>query len=235
MLVRTISGEAWFATGERQIHAKAGDTYLISLDQDFRGRMTDYQAQILYLPRDAFRSVAADFDKLCNMILPGSLIGLLGDHLGSLENRLVDMGPEELAQAGRATVDLIAASIQPLHKRLQEALGAIDTVLFERANVYIQSHLANPDLAPEDLMQAIGVSRSNLYRAFEHVGGVSRHIQSCRLLAARSALRRGGRIQDIAYNHGFSSGTVFARAFRREFGYSPSKARDRSDPETGET
>jgi AraC-like DNA-binding protein len=227
-LVRSRSGEAWFEAGDRQIHARPGDIYLFSADQDFRGRMSNYDALSLALPRAAFAAVADRLDMLCMTILAGNLAGLLADHLSSLERRLAGMSAEEIVAAGRATVEMISAYVQPSPDRLHEARPAIEAVLFERARAYIEANLGNPELAPELLMQTLRASRSNLYRAFEHVGGISRFIQRCRLLATRDALvaGRGGRVQDVAYRYGFTRGSDFARAFRREFGMSPREIRD---------
>jgi AraC-like DNA-binding protein len=209
-LVRSRSGEAWFEAGDRQIHA------------------SNYDALSLALPRAAFAAVADRLDTLCMTILAGNLTGLLADHLSSLERRLAGMSAEEIVAAGGATVEMISAYVQPSPDRLHEARPAIEAVLFERARAYIEADLGNPELTPELLMQTLCVSRSNLYRTFEHVGGISRFIQRCRLLAARDALvaGRGGRVQDLAYRYGFTRGSDFARAFRREFGMSPREIRD---------
>ncbi|WP_442920266.1 helix-turn-helix domain-containing protein [Mesorhizobium sp. WSM4935] len=90
-------------------------------------------------------------------------------------------------------------------------------------------HLSDRELTLELLMKELGMSRSRLYRAFHHAGGVARYIQRRRFLAARAALLREShhRIHEIAYRYGFPLASDFTRAFRREFGYSPSEARDR--------
>ncbi|MCK1710685.1 MULTISPECIES: helix-turn-helix domain-containing protein [unclassified Bradyrhizobium] len=223
------SGEAWFETTDRQIHMKPGDVFLVSLDQDFRGRITDYDASLLGLPRDAFMGVAADLDRVCNTVLSGNLVGLLADYLHNLQTRVVGMNPDELLRAGRATAEMIAACIQPSRDRLEQAHGAIESVLFERARRYIRAHLGELDLTPEHVVQELRISRSNLYRAFEHAGGVAHYIQRTRLVAAHAELAAGNesRVQEVAHSHGFRLASDFARAFRREFGYSPREVRDR--------
>ena len=222
------SGEAWFETADRQIHAQPGDMFLMSLDQAFHGRITDYDALLLGMPREAFTAVAADLDSVCNTVLSGNLAGLLADHLHHLQMRVVGMTPDELLQAGRATADMIAACIQPSRDRLEQARGPFESILFERARLYIQAHLGEPDLTPEHVAQALRISRSNLYRTFEHAGGVAHYIQRARLLAAHTELATGAekRVQEVANSHGFKLASDFARAFRREFGYSPREARD---------
>ncbi|WP_245329085.1 hypothetical protein [Bradyrhizobium centrolobii] len=138
-LFRVRSGEAWFETGERKIHAEPGAMFLISLDDDFRGRITDYDGLLLNLPRSAFAGVAEQFDRACNTILSGNLIELLADYLDTLETRVVGMSSDELQRAGRATAEMIAACIQPLPDRLQQPRGSIESMLFERARLYIAS------------------------------------------------------------------------------------------------
>ena len=74
----------------------------------------------------------------------------------------------------------------------------------------------------------MGISRSRLYRLFEPYGGVNHYIQHRRLLHAYAALADPNdhrRILDIAEERGFDDAAEFSRAFRREFGYSPSEVR----------
>ncbi|MEW6639862.1 MAG: helix-turn-helix domain-containing protein [Pseudomonadota bacterium] len=229
LLFRLRSGEAWFETDERRIHAAPGGTFLISLDQDFHGRITDCEGMLLILPRAAFLPVAEGLDNLCNIVLSGNLIELLADFLSSLEARVVRMRADELKQAGRAAADMIAACMQPSPGLSALARGSIDSVLFERARLYIQNHLGEFDLTPERVAQQLRTSRSNLYRAFEHVGGVARYIQLKRLRAAHAELaeRADKQVQQVAYRYGYKLASDFARAFRREFGYSPREARER--------
>jgi len=229
-LFRVGSGEAWFETGDRRIHARAGAMFLISLDDDFRGRVTDCEAVLLGLPRHAFAAVAEELDSVCNTILSGNLVGLLADYLTNLEARVIGMSRDELRQAGRATAEMIAACIQPSAERLELAQGAIESMLFERARLYIENHLGEFDLTPDGVAHGLRISRSNLYRAFESVGGVARFILRKRLQAAHAELAASGnrQVQEIAYRYGFRLASDFARAFRREFGISPREARERA-------
>jgi AraC-like DNA-binding protein len=78
--------------------------------------------------------------------------------------------------------------------------------------------------------RGLRISRSNLYRAFESVGGVARYVLRKRLHAAHAELigTIDRQVQEIAYHHGFKLASDFARAFRREFGISPRQARERA-------
>ena len=87
---------------------------------------------------------------------------------------------------------------------------------------------ADADLRAEDLGRLVGMSRSNLYRLFEDTGGVARYIQRERLLEARAVLSDLATTQSIsaiAEDFCFADASSFSRAFKREFGYSPSEVR----------
>lgn len=98
---------------------------------------------------------------------------------------------------------------------------------------YISRHLDDPDLSPAHLCRELGVSRSVLYREFQHDGGVARFITDRRLdqcfadLLAAPTSR--GAVRTIAERWGFDHAGNFHRCFRDRFGVSPSEclAQDR--------
>jgi AraC-like DNA-binding protein len=72
------------------------------------------------------------------------------------------------------------------------------------------------------------MSRSNLYRLLGNTGGLTRFIQIQRLLEARTLLSDRSidkPIAAIAEELCFADASSFSRAFRREFGHSPSEIR----------
>lgn len=90
---------------------------------------------------------------------------------------------------------------------------------------HIEQNLDNWDLSVDTILNNFGVSRASLYRLFDDRGGVRQFISDRRLLRAalditKGPLRRGA-ISDVAERWGFSSGSNFNRAIRREFGVAP--------------
>ncbi|MGE0008149.1 MAG: helix-turn-helix domain-containing protein [Parvibaculaceae bacterium] len=227
LLLLGRSGKARLEFGDSQVHAKAGSLFLIALGQDHRGVMNHFEHVGVVLPRDSIADASA-LDRASGTILSGPLARLLADYLTLLERQIADFDERELVQAGRATIGMALACLQPTDAMPDEARAGMDQVLFERARTYIESRLSDPELSPDLLAQKLRVSRSSLYRAFRHVDGIARHIQRARLAAARAALQSEShtRIEEVAYAHGFRLASDFARAFRREFGCSPREARE---------
>ncbi|AOF93704.1 helix-turn-helix domain protein (plasmid) [Sinorhizobium sp. RAC02] len=105
----------------------------------------------------------------------------------------------------------------------------MDGIAAARITRVIAEKLADRRLTPDKLCRAIGVSRSRLYRIFEPAGGVSNYIRRKRLLRTRDILadRSDQRtISSIAEEWGFPEASVYSRMFKKEFGMSPTEARD---------
>jgi AraC-like DNA-binding protein len=96
---------------------------------------------------------------------------------------------------------------------------------------YIEQHIALTDLGPDHLCKMFGLSRASLYRLFEPIGGVTDYIRTRRLRAAFDMLANEGKrtVGEIAYACGFADISAFSRAFRNQFGMSPSEVREMGD------
>lgn len=100
----------------------------------------------------------------------------------------------------------------------------------ERALRHIRAHLGDPELGPEAVARAGGISLSYLHQLFRGAGpGVEECIVAERLEQCRRWLRDPGcrhlSISTIAYRAGFSHPAHFSRAFKRRFGATPSELR----------
>lgn len=157
-----------------------------------------------------------------------ALGGLLRDYLQSLHQRLAEVTLAESPAVVQATAQILAACLRPSGDTLAQAQQPIQGVALGRIQRYIDQNAAAP-LTPELLRTTFGISRSQLYRLFEPLGGVAQYVQHRRLVRAFQALRnpanRRLRVADIAARHGFMSEAHFSRAFRRAFGMTPSDAR----------
>lgn len=96
--------------------------------------------------------------------------------------------------------------------------------LIEESLRYIEEHLDCPITARE-LADMAGYSLYRYYRLFQSAVGlpVMRYILRRRLLRAVAEVRRGSRQIDAALRYGFDTHAGFYRAFRREYGCTPSQ------------
>jgi signal transduction histidine kinase/ligand-binding sensor domain-containing protein/CheY-like chemotaxis protein/AraC-like DNA-binding protein len=99
----------------------------------------------------------------------------------------------------------------------------------------VEARLTDPEMGPEQLAAAAGLSYHQLYRALreELETTPSRFIRGVRVECARALLERGaGSVTEVAYSVGFESLSYFSRAYRERFGTAPS-AHSRSAAPTG--
>lgn len=106
-------------------------------------------------------------------------------------------------------------------------LGAVqmDLIRLEQVGKAIRQRLHSATLNVASVCRDVGMSRSQLYRLLEGAGGVAHHIQRLRLQAGYGALadaEDNRSIASIAEAFGFYDASTFSRAFRREFGVTPS-------------
>lgn len=207
---------------------ETGSVQMHPLGRPFEGNISDAELLMLFVPRDLCRDMAHVLDAVAFTRLEGGMGRIFADYLISLVVRLPLLEKSELPELIAATRAMLLACAEPSPERLEAADGTISNLLLERARQYIQSHLQYPELDSRTLPRVLGTSRSRLYRLFEASGGVMHYIQRRRLAAAHAALANPQderRIFEIAQSYCFGDGAEFSRAFRREYGYSPSDVR----------
>ena len=101
------------------------------------------------------------------------------------------------------------------------------TSLFEEATSIVESEFAS-DLSLDDIARRVASSRRQLQRAYAEIGNTTfrEHLTAVRMERAADMLRsRGTTVREVAHRVGYRQPAQFAKAFRREFGVSPSDYR----------
>lgn len=125
-------------------------------------------------------------------------------------------------------VSLLAMLVRSL---LGRDLNGCDLAAARRmqARRYIRARLADPDLSPDAVADALHVSRRTLYAAFAATTqGVAAAIRHERLERAHAMLAEPGcrrTIAEIAAAVGFRHAAHFSRSFRAEYGVNPRDVR----------
>ncbi|TYR29548.1 helix-turn-helix domain-containing protein [Mesorhizobium microcysteis] len=223
-----LSGNSVTNAGGTQFRGEAETVQMHALGRAFEGRVSNSEILMLFVPRDLCRDEVQALDAAAFSRLDSGMARIFADYMVSLVQQLPQLDVTEMTELVAATRAMLLASVEPSLQRLEEADNSIAYLQLERARRYIQLHLQNPTLDAQMLLQALGLSRSRLYRLFETADGVMHYIQRRRLAAAHAALADPTdvrRILDIAECYCFGDAAQFSRAFRREFGYSPSDVR----------
>ncbi len=100
--------------------------------------------------------------------------------------------------------------------------------MMDRVRQVVRRSLKSPRLGVDLICREAYASRSQIYRLLQGEGGVAKYIQKVRLSEGFAQLCDAScrdTIEAIAEKLCFSDASTFARAFRREFGVSPSDVR----------
>jgi AraC-like DNA-binding protein len=202
-----------------------------SLAVPFEGQAHDTEVLTLFLPRDFCQDERYGFEQAHDLSVNPELGALLAGYMDTLARQLPRISPEHRQGLAGATRSLVAACIAPSADRSEAAQAPLASLTIERARHVVHQNMASPDFGPEQLARLMAMSRSKLYRLFESTGGVAHFINRERLREARRRLashREAPSIHVISNEVGFVDHSTFSRAFRREFGCSPSEAREKS-------
>jgi AraC-like DNA-binding protein len=222
-LVRRGKQEAHAATGT--LRTGSGALSIFSLAGAYDACRTNIDWLGLFVPRGTFPAIDAAFNHDRHVALENPLGRVLAAHLTALADELPSMSGSDLPGAIEATQAIVAACTVSSSTILDSSDTHLDMPRLRRIRDIIDRNLGSWALHTGRLCKLAGVSRSNLYRMFEPYGGVVRYVQRQRLRRAHDLLADPTctrKISSIANDFCFSDASTFSRAFRHEFGYSPS-------------
>ena len=104
-------------------------------------------------------------------------------------------------------------------------VGNMDDDYMNRLHKEVMNRLSDPDLSIEDLISALGTSKSTLFRKVKANTGLNilEYIKLCRLKKAAELLAaQKYKIGEVVYLVGFSSASYFTANFKKQFNVSPS-------------
>ncbi len=238
-IIRFQKSGRWVGdVGGRTVAAEPGSVMVLDMARPTDALTTEIENINLMLPRDALDDLLPPFP-MHGLVLQTGTAALLRSHLLELA-ALPRLQTSDAQLIANATLSLVAASLAPARDAGENARGILEMAMIGEVRRYIDRHLLEPDLTPQRIGQALGLSRSTLYAVCKPMGGVAAFIQKRRLRFVHAILtdpRDRRRIAEIAEQYGFASAAHFSRAFRHAYGYSPREARETGTarpPETNE-
>jgi len=222
------NGSTMIETRGAQLSVPSGIPYIWSLGHPSNSQRSHVERLQVILPREEFRDIAPVLDSATGTILNNPLGGLLADYLLAIDRWLPTIDAEDYRRVAVAMRSMFLACIAPSSDRLAAAESGVGSARKERVRRIVHQQLRTPEFSPAELCRMGGISRSQLYRLFEHDGGVVRYIQKLRLQAAYAILSDPSstrRIYEIATDFCFQDASTFTRAFRQEFHCAPRDVR----------
>ena len=201
---------------------------VIDLGQPISLPLAPMDCLCLFVPRDIMEIAAPGAERLHDRFIDEPRAEVLAGLMRGLAKAAPTL---DRMEAGAAVEALLAAFSISLARpsAADSPTDARDAALFRRAQRHIDANLSSRDLTPDRIANALGISRTGLYRLFRDRGGVSDYVRRRRLRRVQSALTLPGetrRISEIAFEYGFRDEATFSRAFRRAFGYTATAARE---------
>ncbi|MGW6541222.1 helix-turn-helix domain-containing protein, partial [Streptomyces sp. NPDC055051] len=228
-----MSGTATFVQDGRRAEVGEGDLLVYDTSRPYSfDRPRRFATRVFQVPRRALGasdsairqatgSVVGTADGFGAILLPflTNMASSADGHPPAVANRLAGMVVE--------LFDTLIA--EQAHDGSEDADAP--SHLVRRARDHIDRNLRDPDLYPEGVARALGISVRYLHRLFEGEGTTvgqlirQRRLEECgRELARRS--RTAPAVSAVAQKWGFVSPAHFSRAFRTAYGVSPSEWRD---------
>jgi AraC-like DNA-binding protein len=210
-----------------QLSIPAGVPFVLSMGDSFASQRDGDSRLQLSIARDNYSALALDAARGRAVSTP--LGGMLAEYIKLLERELPSLTDEDARNLPQAIVAMVAACVAPTNDRMTTAREQISATLKDKARRCILENLRSHRLGADMLCRELGLSRSSLYRLLESEGGVTQYIQRLRLSESLAQLSNPSNrkpIAILAYELGMVDPSAFSRAFRRQFGISPTDARE---------
>lgn len=223
------AGRALVEQDGRTTELNPGDIAFFETMRPYRTRFPEpFVLKIFAVPRDLLGTSEGELRQLTARALRPThgIVALLSPFMDRLADTSTSYDTVAAARLAQSMTGLLAATAaHQLGVRTADLPGA-DRVLLLRIKTFIRWHLSDPDLSPQVIASAHGISVRYLHKLFGEEGtSVGRWIRELRLRECRTELAAGGgtvSIGQIARRWGFSGSAHFGRAFRSVHGVSPS-------------
>lgn len=163
--------------------------------------------------------------------------GTIWEHIGDLFHAGVQEAEKKEAGWEAAVIGntllLLTQIKRAADGKAARPLQAEQPELLDRFTTYVEENYTRP-ISIADLAGHFYVSSSTISHLFKQKLGVSfyRYVTQRRLIAAKTQIEKGGRLEEVSIQTGFADYSSFYRSFKQEYGISPRQYRQLQDPGT---
>ncbi len=213
--------------GARRGRIEAGDVAIFDYARPFRSAVTDYENLMIVVARESVPAALLAMEPHGLVFPRGSgASGLIG---AALQAFYAHADHLTMSEAEAAIEVIVALTTACARGRL--AGEELDYMKLRRraALDYIDAHLANAQLGPDEIAEGAKLSRASLYRLLAAEGGIRVVLLKRRLDEALRLMLEDNKDEysqkEIVRRCGFGGTSQFSRAFRARFGVSPRQYR----------
>lgn len=225
-------GEGGVAAAGDRADLPVGQLNCVDMTQPYRLMHTTAHTHDVLILSNRGAGVPVDVVRAALPMLSRSPVyDLVRGQLAALFSAARELSPELQLLTGQATTGLVRALLSTA-AAAEDGRAAMADSLATRITLYLDAHLAEPDLSVERVAAAHNISVRHFYNVWADAGHertpaqwiISRRLERAREHLAVSDSARTS-IAAIARRSGFADTSHFSRRFRESFGTSPSEWR----------
>lgn len=235
LAVLLLSGRYMLEQSGREVFLQPGEMTIYDATKPHRIHCPEnFSKVIISVPRKYMRDRLSGVEactacKISNQ----SGIGLVTSNLiRTISGQLNEIDVETFNRFAEHTLDFLTmsfATIRPQHY----ALSRHGSLTLSHVKLHIEQHLADTDLSPKNVAEAVGFSQRYINMLFEAENtSLMRYVLSRRLQRCYDDLIKPShqyrRVSDIAFKWGFNDVSHFSRAFRQAFDAAPTEVLNRA-------
>lgn len=214
----------------REVRCDPGGFLLERGDEPYRFAYgAPNELSVLKISKKSLAEKVRDPDRFCARIIDArsGLSALFTAMMQQLHS--LPIGEGRAAEVlGRQMVEVLALALDATAGDDQQVRTSVRAGHLRRAEQVVRKHLSSPELSPEFVADACGISKRYLHELFSDTNQtVSQFIRDERLVAARDLVASSPAISmaEISYRFGFCDQAQFSRLFKARFGLAPSEWR----------
>ncbi len=235
LMTAPVETEVTFTQGGKEVRCAPGGFFLERSHEPYQFSHTELaEMLVIKIKAESLAGHIRSPDRFCGIQFDAreGIGGLFVDMLRLVPERFDTLSPEARSAVGRHLVDLLVLAIKADDRTLTSGCSTVREAHLSRIESFVRRNLGRPDLDPDLIARACGISTRYLHKLFRDTHqSLSQWIRVQRLDACHAKLRDPGQgltVAEIAYDHGFSDHAQFSRAFKGHFGLSPKELRERA-------